>query len=64
MITTIFSKSRPINYIIIFFILVFAFLIAAIVSPPPTIEINCLDFVLFDIINANDLVPFENFLFS
>ena len=28
MLTTIFSKSRPINYIIIFFILVFAFLIA------------------------------------
>ena len=32
-----------------------AFLIAAIVSPPPTIEINCLDFVLFDIVNAKRL---------
>ena len=42
----------------------FCFFIAAIVSPPPTIEINCLDLVFSDIDNANDLVPFKNFLFS
>ena len=43
---------------------IFVFFIAAIVSPPPTIEINCLDLVFSDIDNANDLVPFKKILFS
>ena len=40
------------------------FLIAATVSPPPTIDIKDFDFVFSAIFFAIDKVPIEKFLFS